>query len=65
MCHNSIRDTETFIQGRAVEWVCGIIIPMKSILTETYDFKCPVTLIGVNFSARKRNVDEPMIEPLA
>ena len=24
----------------------------------------PVTLIGINFSAKKRNIDEPIIEPL-
>ena len=26
--------------------------------------KRPVTLIGINFSAKKRNIDEPIIEPL-
>ena len=26
--------------------------------------KCPVTLVGINFSARKRNIDEPLIESL-
>ena len=24
----------------------------------------PVTLIGINFSAKKRNIDEPLIESL-
>ena len=26
--------------------------------------KRPVSLIGINFSARKRNIDEPLIESL-
>ena len=26
--------------------------------------KRPVTLIGINFSAKKRNIDEPLIENL-
>ena len=25
----------------------------------------PVTLVGINFSAKKRNIDEPLIEPLS
>ena len=52
---------------------------MKSLATDNYDFKTliengyayvdkadkrPVTLIGINFSARKRNIDEPLIETL-
>ena len=52
---------------------------MKSLATDNYDFKTliengyvyvdktdkrPVTLIGINFSAKKRNIDEPLIENL-
>ena len=51
--------------------------PMKTLATANYDFeglitggyadaykadRRPVTLIGINFSARKRNIDEPVIE---
>ena len=52
---------------------------MKTLATANYDFekritdgcvyvdktdKRPVTLIGINFSAKKRNIDEPLIENL-
>ena len=52
---------------------------MKSVATDNYDFKSliengyagaykadsrPVTLIGINFSAEKRNIDEPLLERL-
>ena len=52
---------------------------MKALATDNYDFerlitdgyayvdkadRRPVTLIGLNFSARKRNIDEPIVESL-
>ena len=49
---------------------------MKPSATDNYDFerlmaddaykggKRSVTLIGINFSANKRNIDEPLIEAL-
>ena len=52
---------------------------MKPIATDNYDFerlitdgyadaykagKRPVTLIGINFGSKKRNIDEPLIEAM-
>ena len=53
----------------------GIISIMKPIATDNYDFerlitdackggKRPVTLIGINFSEKKLNIDEPLIEAM-
>ena len=36
----------------------------KGYADEFKNDKRPVTLIGINFSSRKRNIDEPLFEPM-
>ena len=44
---------------------CDLKDQIKSGYVDAYKAdKRPVTLIGINFSAKKRNIDEPLIEKL-